>query len=165
MKCQQCGIEPAKVQYTEVIAGHKAMEWLCVACATERGLVLIHAEQDPELPSSPAPLRPEALQLSCPSCSTTLAAVRRSGRLGCAQCYQVFWEHLEPLIRRVHGTSSHSHDDTTFDAQSRLQRILDGLRRELHDAVRREEFERAAALRDEIERHEVELAAERGTEC
>ena len=60
MKCQQCGLEPATVQYTEVIAGRKAMEWLCVACATERGLVVIHAEQDPEFPSSVAPLRPEA---------------------------------------------------------------------------------------------------------
>jgi len=37
-------------------------------------------------------------------------------------------------------------------------RILESLRRELSEAVRREEFERAASIRDEVRRYEKEKA-------
>jgi protein-arginine kinase activator protein McsA len=39
-----------------------------------------------------------------------------------------------------------------------LERILESLRRELSESVRREEFERAASIRDEIRRYEKEKA-------
>jgi protein arginine kinase activator len=92
----------------------------------------------------------------CRECGLTLELFRESGRVGCSNCYEVFREVLDPLLRRVHHATEHSPPKGGQDAESRLRRVLATLRRELLEAVRREEFERAASLRDEIRRYEEE---------
>jgi protein arginine kinase activator len=78
---------------------------------------------------------------------------RDSGRLGCAQCYQSFEDHLRDLLRRLHGSSQHVGERYVLpgargevDATSRLLDLRDKLRR----AVESENFELAAELRDRI---------------
>ena len=44
----------------------------------------------------------------CPNCGRDFADFSRSGKIGCSVCYEVFHEQLEPILRRVHGTSSHT---------------------------------------------------------
>lgn len=159
MICQRCQEQTARVQYTEVIGGRKKVEWLCPQCAREKGITVEISSGAQKPGDEPSPQRPpagESPELHCPHCGLDLARFRERGRVGCATCYETFEELLEPLLRRVHHATEHAPREGGRDARSRLRRVMDTLRRELHEAVRREEFERAASLRDEIRRYEDE---------
>ena len=78
---------------------------------------------------------------------------RDTGRLGCAECYQAFGDHLRDLLRRFHGSSQHVGErylvpGVNGEASARSQ-LLD-LRDQLRRAVENENFELAAELRDQI---------------
>jgi protein arginine kinase activator len=68
--------------------------------------------------------------------------LRKSGRVGCARCYEVFRKQLLPLLKRIHGSSVHE--------QRGADPALGRLREELRRAIEAEDFEQAARLRDRI---------------
>ena len=162
--CQACGKNPATVHVRRVSAGKEEEMRLCVACAQERGL-------EPETTSA---LTAESIgklfqgikeardsSVSCPNCGMTFARFRETGRLGCAACYRALVSELTPLLRRVHGATVHtgkrpSGNGTGTVHRSRLRRLNE----ELDRAVGAEDYERAAAIRDEIRR--LEEAAHTG---
>ena len=43
----------------------------------------------------------------CPRCGTTIEDFRRTGLLGCAECYRVFREEILSTVRRVQGKTHH----------------------------------------------------------
>ena len=45
----------------------------------------------------------EIADLTCPKCGITFREFRTQGQLGCRHDYEVFAEHLGPLIERAHG--------------------------------------------------------------
>ena len=88
----------------------------------------------------------------CPECGTNFDEFRKTGLLGCQNCYQAFEAQLAPLVQRAHDGATHHIGKIPSRAGSsvdRQQRLL-GLRRQLADAVEAEQYERAASLRDEI---------------
>ena len=100
--------------------------------------------------------------VQCPRCGLLYSAFKETGRLGCAECYAAFQFQLRPLLRRIHGDTRHKGKSPTRDSEGvsrsrQMQRMYDELQR----AVEREEFERAAELRDEIKKLEREDQAER----
>ena len=87
----------------------------------------------------------------CAFCGTSQSEFRASGRLGCAHCYGAFTESLRDLLRRVHGSAQHvGRRYATPDPATAPPRSVESLRAELAAAIAREEFERAALLRDEL---------------
>ena len=164
MQCQSCGLRPATVHVTRIVQGQVEQAHLCAACAQENGEIEIanpvallqsllanFAGQGPTLKTE--------TEKRCPSCGFRFSEFRETGRLGCPSCYGNFRDELEPLLRRLHGTTEHrgklpARRGGAFQRDRRLQ----ALRRDLHEAVAREEYERAAALRDEIR----QLEGERG---
>ena len=90
--------------------------------------------------------------LACPDCGMTLADFRAKGRLGCPKDYEVFKEHLQPLLRRVHNADAHTGRLPGVDEGERQRRNLLGeLRVRLEKAIAEEAYENAARLRDEIQ--------------
>ena len=89
--------------------------------------------------------------VACPDCGMTLQEFRARGRLGCPKDYEVFGKHLEPLLLRMHNAVTHVGRIPGVDAGEveRIQRIH-SLREQLQAAVRDEEYEAAARLRDEL---------------
>jgi len=81
---------------------------------------------------------------------------RSKGRLGCAECYEVFRGPIAELLERVHGAMQHIGrvPGLSDDDLERMQRLSE-LRRELDAAVREEAYESAAGIRDEIESMEM----------
>lgn len=113
--------------------------------------------------------------VECPSCGTTYEDFVEGSRFGCADCYSVFGPLLGENIRHLQGSEKHvgkrpgnvlraqmeaeareksGEEDTgedgdmirslTKEEQARL------LQARLKDALRREDYKEAAALRDEI---------------
>jgi protein arginine kinase activator len=99
--------------------------------------------------------------LACPLCGSTSEDISRTGRVGCAKCYDIFSDMLSPYISRIHGNTSHT-GKIPGGAGGRisLRRKLDGLKNDLRKAIDTQEFERAAELRDEIKKLEGEMGNE-----
>jgi protein arginine kinase activator len=82
----------------------------------------------------------------------TMAGIREAGLAGCPECYRVFEQELGAIIERAQaGASVHvgrhpSHADALIDRAAARNRIA----KELREAVAREEYERAARLRDRL---------------
>ena len=71
---------------------------------------------------------------------------------------RAFDEQLAPLLRRIHGSSRHTGKvPRRSQGAIRFARELERLREELRLAVQREEFEKAAELRDRIRALEKEM--------
>jgi len=88
----------------------------------------------------------------CKQCGMSLSVFNETGRLGCAECYTAFQKELIPVFKHVHGNDFHIGKVPIPDpAELEVHRALISLRRELEQAVNREEFEQAALLRDRIQ--------------
>lgn len=89
---------------------------------------------------------------SCPNCGMTLGRFRKSGLLGCPDCYERFEKQLDPLVTRAHaGGSAHvgrvpKRSSELVDLQSLRRQLVE----ELDQAVAAEQYERAAKLRDRL---------------
>ncbi len=91
---------------------------------------------------------------SCPECGKKLSEFREDGKLGCPQCWEAFRENLEPLLKKLHGRSSHKRKARAgmFHPPRRSGKDLRirSLQKELQAAVDKEEYEEAAKIRDKI---------------
>jgi protein arginine kinase activator len=109
----------------------------------------------------PGPREPE---VRCGPCGWSLAAFRRTGRLGCPACWTTFEAQLVPVLRKVQPQLQHvGKAPRTHARQAELRQRAADLRGELDRAVRSEDYERAAALRDElreVERAQADAATE-----
>ena len=168
MLCEKCKKRTATVFYNENINGNVCSYSLCGECAAklhEKGEIqditsMIGSFADPfselqdhffsgffGLPSQKA-LHGER---KCPECGSSYHEIASSGKVGCAQCYDTFAEELSRSIQSIHGTTSHT---GTVPARQRAKQErsewIKKLKKDLQDAVRREDYEAAAKLRDEI---------------
>jgi len=167
MKCQRCE-KPATFHITELTES-KAYEelHLCEDCAKEY-LSPGQAQESSGVPTLAGALAQKfkvgqtAEELArldqqvCPVCGITFYEFRQAGRLGCPHDYVCFEQELEPLILSIHGKARHSgkvpkRGPQGTDRQTELIR----LRRDMKDAVEREDYEKASQLRDEIRKTEM----------
>jgi protein arginine kinase activator len=156
MQCDQCGERDAVVHVTQIVDNAVTQLQLCEKCAATKGIEttvatpkhvlagVLQAAQDHVAVSGDA--------ARCAFCGLSQKELRTGGRLGCAHCYGAFAESLRELLRRVHGNARNQgrryvplHPEAVSRAGS-----LATLRERLQQAIEREQFEVAAALRDEI---------------
>ena len=80
-----------------------------------------------------------------------------SGKLGCDECYRTFYRELAPSIEKIHGKAAHSGKvPRSAGAVLQNRRKAEQLKAELAQAIREENFEKAAGLRDQIKALESE---------
>jgi len=159
MLCQVCGKKPATVHFTEIVNGKMSELHICESCAHEKGVQpaqgmgkfwisdLIAGMID----ESAAGDQERVGHIQCSGCGLLYSAFKETGRLGCPECYTSFGAQLKPLLRRIHGATRHVgkaplRDEARVEKRRAAQRLHD----ELERAIEREEFERAAEIRDQI---------------
>jgi protein arginine kinase activator len=164
MLCDICKQQPAKVHLTQLIDGKTKKVDLCEDCAKAKGvddptgfsladlLLGLGAAQEMEQASSAGG------NLQCPVCNFTQADFKKSGRLGCPDCYTTFADGLEALLKSMHkGTRHLGKIPQALQVSRDLEDKLRQLQKLLDRAIADENFEQAALLRDEIklirERH------------
>lgn len=160
MMCDECGQNPATIHIATIIGGNKKDENLCHQCWQKRNAALLGGLQVGDLLSKLLGAKPkqekseepeEKIELYCDGCGMSYHEFQKTGRVGCAHCYEVFGEHMEKTLKSIHGHARHvgkvpEHLAGEMDAQ----RQLDDLRRQMDAAVAAEDFEQAAVLRDRI---------------
>jgi len=103
--------------------------------------------------------------LTCSECGMTLLELQRKGRVGCERDYEVFAQYLGEVLARMHGANKHVGRLPGVDeAEATVQEHLSDLRRALELAIRKEDYERAADLRDELAQSGDAIGSSGGSE-
>jgi len=117
------------------------------------GSLLAHGIKDAQLVSLGKAGKYSHDEPECPVCTMTYRDFKEKGRLGCEHCYTVFRRNLAHIFNSIQSGSEHKGKiPLRSGAKLNTERQIDKLSRELRIFVEQEEFEKAAALRDEIRR-------------
>jgi protein arginine kinase activator len=166
MLCQMCKKNEATIKIVKVVGLGKTELSVCSACAnyllgntissisfTQNNINEIlgnllnafykYSEEDN--------LNSSKVDMKCPNCGLTYSEFVKDGKLGCSQCYEIFKKQIKPLLERLHGYSEHS-GKIPYAIRLRNNRIqqIKKIKDELKEAVSKEEYEKAAQLRDQI---------------
>jgi protein arginine kinase activator len=160
MQCQSCHDNEATIHLTEITDGVRSELHLCESCAVEEGIAVKNPIPLNELLSSLLASQPEDSELfsdsgeskSCPNCGFSIERLRKEAVLGCPLDYDVFEKSLLPLISKAHdGSTQHCGKfPSHMPSDTRVQTELLDLGRKLDKAVKDENYEQAAQLRDQI---------------
>lgn len=172
MICENCGENEARVHYTAWENNQPRELHVCQECAVEKGIVAVSNDatkfsiQEPVIALiGDTALGSRIGRIECSACGLLYSTFRETGRLGCAGCYESFAEPLQPLLRRIHGNLSHvgRAPERSMDTDQRREELR-AVQVEMESAIHRENFERAAELRDRIRRLREELDVVRKTD-
>lgn len=169
MKCEADNCEnEATVHLTEIRDGVKHEMHLCESCAATKGLpgkshftiqqLLAGIASQTQAFSQNKTRRGK--DPVCPACGTTLSQFQSSGRFGCPECYVAFREDVQNLVEKIHDSVQHCGKvPARTSSDVAMQKDLRQLQGELKKAIRHEEYEHAAGLRDQIRKLEERMAA------
>ncbi len=176
MLCDDCGRKEAVVHITQIGANGRVEKHLCESCAAGyndfaaiqqdgrhvsvddflRGIFGSAQAQDTKATN-------ENGELICPHCGMSYRDFRQTGKIGCAACYDTFRGQLEPILRRIHGSSVHRGKIPHRSGGTlELKQTIALLSQQLKTCVEQEEYEKAAELRDKVRALKQELAHKEG---
>lgn len=173
MLCERCHKKMATMKYTEVVKGKAVLRNICEVCMEQ-----LQADPAAGFETAGAPAanlirarRTDAEETlsrrKCDNCGTPMREVTMTGRVGCEACYGAFRESIGLVVRGLHLGARHEgkrpltasgHDDQ----RERLWGELRTQRSMLRSALKVENYEEAAQLRDRIRHLEDALGAEAG---
>lgn len=156
MQCSICKEKPATVHLTQIVGDKMQKLDLCEECAKAKGVndpagfaladLMLGLGAAQELDPSVS-----GTELKCARCGFTQADFKKSGRLGCPECYQTFSDGLNGLLKTMHkGTRHVGKAPEALRASRDNADKLKTLQKKLAKAVESENFEEAAQIRDEI---------------
>ena len=129
MKCTQCGRPASKYQ---IAAGGKTREAvLCPAC-----YAALTAREGRR----------------CPACGMTLEEYRRTGLVGCAECYRFFRRELLPAVKEIQGGTAHTGKTPAADAGETNELLLERarVRARLEEALKKGDEAEAERLGEQV---------------
>jgi len=162
MFCDVCKSKEATVFLTQIVEGKMQKVNLCEGCSKEKGVndptgfaladLLLGLGAAQEIEKNPAGIR-------CPVCGFSQADFKKTGRLGCSACYDSFAEGLSGMLKNMHRGSIHTGKlPAKLAVPRRIAQEMTSLQSALEKAVKEEQFEEAATLRDKIRNLEAETA-------
>ena len=184
MLCDNCKKREANVRYSENINGVRRELNLCEECSKKLGIGEIGFDMPINFSSffgdfledfsnsEFMPMFNELKTLKCDNCGYTFEDIANTGRVGCANCYNVFEDRLDPIIKRIQSSNRHvgrigksidkeierkqERKETSNDksVEETPEEKLEVLKDELKQAIKDERYEDAAKLRDEIKKLE-----------
>lgn len=156
MKCEICGTRKAVIHIQQVIGKERIDLHLCDTCALERGIS--SSEERIELSISSllhglVDLRKMkgTKEKACPQCGSTWELIGKRQKTGCGECYTTFNKEIQAFFKQMVEKAQHrgklpkrlrTYKTYLVD----VVRLKEGLK----EAIRREDYEKAARIRDRI---------------
>ncbi len=162
MKCERCNENEATIIAVQISNGKSQEIHICEKCAQEKGsssfsipisfqdffqgiLEIMGMDTNYEEHQDK-----EIKEPNCNICGMTFSEFKNTGRLGCENCYKTF-KQLDTVLKNMQGSDKHlgkipNRGRNEFE----VKRELDTLKKQLAEAIKTEEFEEAAKLRDKI---------------
>lgn len=159
MICQNCNKNEANMHLKRIINGRAAEVHLCSDCARSLG----YGEAFSGFGLGFGDLLGEILSknesnsasLRCSFCGKSFEEIASDGKMGCAECYSVFYDKLLPSLNRIHGKAYYA--GTRPETQTATDRErLNELKQALEVAIGEQNFELAAVIRDKIKEYAKE---------
>ncbi len=182
MKCDICKEKEATIHIQEVVNNNIKSIHLCEECAKaygiksnlmDLGFTLIDLFTNiatGKIKSQPAPSHthlPEKssepyihdkFPLKCPVCGETFIEFIETAKFGCGLCYVAFKEKIKPLLRKIHSKAIHKGKiPKKMEPVVKLNQNLKELDNKLKIALKKENYEEAAKIRDQIKKIKLEL--------
>ncbi len=158
VKCEICKQRESVIHIQQVIGDERVDMYLCEVCAHEKGV----SRSDEKIELTVSQLLAGLLEETrssdtgrtveeCPTCGRKLLELRSDGRLGCPDCYNSFAAEIRAMQRNLSGSVRHK-GKLPKKIREYKELLIDreNLRSELDEAVKNEDYEIAAALRDRI---------------
>ncbi|BCI59463.1 UvrB/UvrC motif-containing protein [Solibaculum mannosilyticum] len=162
MLCDNCAKRQATTFIKRTVNGQTQELHLCPQCAAQLGYGAMMGSASLGLGSllssmlgqtvpDPQPSRLSD-EVRCEGCGATFSDIVRTGKAGCAKCYETFYEQLLPSLQRIHGKTKHTGKvPQSASQQAKKNHHLAQLKEQLNQAVEAQDYEQAAKLRDEIQ--------------
>lgn len=157
MLCQHCQQREA-IMCLSITENEQTREvYLCEPCAKKNQEVgfVFHPVIVPEFLQALFGFNSKSIEQptekTCPKCGISFTQITQAGKLGCSQCYEIFENQLEPILRRVHGGGQNVGKIPTrrgVEIKNRME--LRALKDSLQALIQNEAFEEAALVRDQI---------------
>ncbi|CCB88124.1 UvrB/UvrC motif-containing protein [Simkania negevensis] len=156
LECSQCK-KKAAVVYQEVVGAQITVHHMCIECPVLKQK--LEGKKDEK--SAEAPKKEEGL--CCSTCHTSLESLLLGQPLGCRDCYVIFQDILTDQLTAMNQIApnvkpSQKSKNSSFHVGSTPQTNqkelnscrLNSLNEALSDALKGENYEQAAWLRDQI---------------
>lgn len=91
---------------------------------------------------------------TCSLCGFTMNDIANTSRVGCAECYTCFRKELEPFILSFHQAGKHLGKSPKSFIKPIKEEDIGVLKKEMEAAIKVENYELAAILRDKIKKLE-----------
>lgn len=167
MICEICDKNPATIHIQEIVNGQKKVLHICAGCAAKKSTedpllqgfnvaeMLYNLSGQFGLPFNPEPphAHEHEVELQCPTCGWKSEDLRKNGKLGCEDCYGTFKTVLDSALKNMHRGTLHvgkSPGETPDKSCGHIMLEIMNLQKELDELVQREEYEKAAVIRDQI---------------
>lgn len=155
MICEKCGKFNATTHIHSVVNGVVRDINLCSQCANKEGYATMSHNSLSGMLASMLGEATEQLskkELKCPVCGVDFNYIAKTGKVGCAECYNVFHKDLLPYLKRVHGSIVHAGKIPNSAPLTIVNNEdnIENLRLQLNNLVREEKYEEAAIVRDKI---------------
>ena len=165
MTCQICNTNPATIVVKKIINGEQTEMRLCEKCAKSQLAEVTSMFNFADLFGAFTPLNHNLNAMSkdhgeknliCPTCNTDMEQLKKTGKVGCMKCYEVFGEYMEPYIKDIHTKTVHTGKVPKIavaeneNGENSSLREISRIKRQLEEAVREENYELAAEYRDLI---------------
>ena len=178
MLCDNCKKRQANVKYSENINGVRRELNLCEECSRKLGIGKMKLDMPISFSSlfgdfledfedrEFIPMFNEIKKLKCDNCGFTFDDIANTGRVGCAECYTVFEDRLDPIIRRIQSSNRHvgrlgkaidhkiENKQQEKSSNTNSKSKVEILKENLKQAIKEEKYEEAAKIRDEIKKYE-----------
>lgn len=163
MQCDVCQQKEATVFLTQIVGGKMQKVNLCEACSKEKGVndPTAFALGDLLKGMGAAQDFDRGLEArKCPVCGFTQADLKKTARLGCSACYDIFAHDLESMLKNMHKGLEHiGKAPAAYQRTRQLDQKIKSLQSNLDKAVAAEQYEKAADLRDQIRKLEGAVQA------
>lgn len=169
MLCEKCNTNEATAHIKKVAGGKTTQTHLCTACYKNLNYDKMLGNFSLNLPSIFANFFGDSsLAISetnkqrCETCGCSFDEIIKTGKVGCAGCYDTFYAKLLPSIQRIHGRTTHAGkipDNITAPIKKQMpidDQIAD-LNQQMKLAIETMEFEKAAVIRDKIKKLKGEM--------
>jgi protein arginine kinase activator len=158
IECSHCK-KPIKVIYKEIVGKSTIVTEMCVDCP------VFQQKLHGITPSTPSEGWTQGEKgLCCGNCRTSLESIKMGNPLGCSECYSIFTDVLisellasnkiSPRIKKTIATKKsealHKGKSPNKGAEVSPSSSLIALNEALNDALKKENYEQAAWLRDKI---------------
>jgi protein arginine kinase activator len=167
VKCQKCGIREATAHLIKIAFGRREELFLCNECLeVEKNSANFEASIDQNTlnflsgmlanaffaPGSLSRNPPFQIpNISCTNCGETTEEFLKTGCVGCENCYNTFKQPLLIVLKKFHGHATHAGKiPTRLGSEIRMKKQLESLNAEMAEAVKTQNFEHAAEIRDVI---------------